>query len=277
MPNEVIQFIEQEDDNLCMMEGIEFESQDTRMLYWECRLRVINQRISGEFDNYGYSQLYKTDFKRLRKIIKKRIKEQKNIAILEINNSIEEREHNYCIAIRNQIGTEGEEYNYFKCRTDLRNLREKNKNSSDLSNEYLIKFFEYTDTEATPKSDTTTINKECIKYASNDKKLKQCQKAFSNINKCYEKVDEQLLQRNIDDKIYCTKSSLEKYPDDLVKFNNTSANTLGPKMDKLNIVELREKEFQKCYNERSKKMAEYRKFLENQCNTENLKKLNEKN
>ncbi len=277
IPNEVIRVIEIEDDNLCMMEGVEFKYQDTRMIYWECRLRIMDQRINGEFDNYGYSQLYKSEFKRLRKIIKNRIKEQKQMAITEINNSIEEKEHNYCVMLKNQNNNDSE-YDYFKCRDDLEKLRKGKIDFSNSSNEYIMKIFEYeNETETSQASDNLLVNKECIKYVGDKNKLNKCQNAIVEVNKCFTEINDQLVQRNIDDKIYCTKVSLEKYPDSLAKFNNTNSQdfSLGPRMNKIDVLDLREKEFQDCYRTRLQKISSYKDYLEDQCKIKHLKNINE--
>ena len=275
IPNEVLRVIEEEDNNLCIMQGVEYKYKNTRKIYWECRLRIINQRISGEFDNYGYSLLYKRDFKRLRRIIKNRIKEEKEIGIAEINNSLEEKEHNYCIMLKNQ-STKGSVvvYDYFKCREDLVKLRKGKNDFSDLSNEYLIKIFEYQDEEAPKESAILFVDKECIKYASDEDKLKKCKEALNEINKCSADIDNKIMQRRIDDKIFCTKMSINKYPDSLSKFDtnsNSNAVSFGPKMNKIDIVDLREKEFKNCYEERTLKISQYKEYLENQCKTNNLK------
>lgn len=279
IPNEVLNYIEMEDDNLCMMQGVEFKNQDTRKIYWECRLRVINQRISGEFDTYGYSLLYKREFKRLRRIIKNRIKEQKRMAIAEINNSLEEKEHNYCVMLKDQ-SQQGSVvvYDYFKCREDLEKLRNGDNNFSNLSNDYVIKIFEYQNETAEIKTNTTFVERECIKYVSDEKKLKKCEEAIKKINQCSLGIDEKIMQRRIDDKIFCTKSSIEKYPDELAKFNDASndAISFGPKMNKIDMVGLREKEFAKCYKERTLKIVKYKDYLEEQCRINNLKILKEK-
>lgn len=280
IPNEVLRFIEEEDNNLCIMEGVEYQYKDTRMTYWQCRLRVINQRISGEFDNYGYSLMYKRDFKRLRKIIKNRIKREKEIGIAEIKNSLEEKEHNYCIMLKNQ-NTQDKivVYDYFKCREDLAKLREGNNDFSDLSNEYVIKIFEYQDEEAPQKTTKEFINRECIQYISDKNKLAKCKEAMKKIDECSSDVENKIMQRTVDDKIFCTKSSISKYPDSLSKFDtNEDQNSMnfGPKMNKIDIVDLREKEYEKCYKERAIKIEEYREYLENQCRINNLKMLDEK-
>ena len=134
LPVEVINVIEEEDNNLCIMQGVQYKYKDTRKTYWQCRLRVMDQRIVGEFDNYGYSLLYQKEFLRLRSLIKKRVKEQAKLEVAEINSVIEEKEHNYCVALKNMSDNTIDIYDYFKCREDIINYRQKKQNKYVLNN-----------------------------------------------------------------------------------------------------------------------------------------------
>lgn len=275
VPNDVIRVIEIEDDNLCMMEGVQFKYIDTRMIYWKCRLRIIDQRISGEFGDYGYSQLHKGEFKRLRKIIKNRIEEQRRIGLSEMEGSIEEKEHNYCVLYKEQQN-DNPEYDYLECRKELENARETKENFSNLTNEYMIKIFEYDETtDQSKNTGSIYVDKECIKYVSDKENFKKCQEKATDLHNCFNKIENDILQRNIDDKIYCTKMSLEKYPDSLAKYENQNSQSsmLGPKMNKLDIVNLREKTFKECYNGRLQKVSSYRTSLENECKEKYLKNI----
>lgn len=270
---EVLQKIEEEDNNLCIMQGVQYEDKDTRKIYWQCRLRVINQRIAGEFDNYGYSLLYKREFKRLRSLIKKRIKEQEKIAQAEVNSTLEEKEHSYCLMLRDQSNNKIDTYDYFKCRESIENIKRKNKGYFEQSNEQMLKILQPEDNKsATPqKLKTIIIEKDCVKYAINADKLKQCQEAMRNANQCIKNTSDKLIQRQIDDKIYCRKLSIEKYPDSLAKFDNAADSfSFGPKVEKLNIIDLRNKEYDECLEERGAKFKVYSLFLENECKKENL-------
>lgn len=275
IPNEVVNYIEHEDDNLCQLEGVEFENKDTRLIYWECRLRIMDQRIAGEFDNYGYDLFYRREFKRLRRIIKNKIKEQKKIIITEINNSIEEKEHNYCIMSKNE-NKNMQDYDYFKCRKSLAVVRQKN--FSNLDNKDAMELYGFTKKSNGKISSVIFVHKDCVKYAKDGEKLKQCEDAVEKANQCKANVEKTIINRRIDDKIFCTKVSLNKYPDSLAKFNNTEADNVsfGPKMEKLNIVDLREKEYKNCYKERMSKILNYRDYLEDQCRVQSFKALEEK-
>ena len=276
IPVEVIKTIEHEDDNLCMMQGVEFEYNNTRKIYWQCRLRIINQRISGEFDNYGYSLLYKKEFKRLRRIIKNRIKNEEEKIIAEIDGCIDEKEHNYCIILKKQFLKENNiDYNYFSCREDLKKARDGKNDFSNLDNEYIMKILEYHDEIKKENSKNIyTVQNECIKYVGNAEKLKKCQIALEKIKGCYSNIDEKMFQRRIDDKIYCEKLSQKKYPDSLSKFEETKQDTLnmlGPKMNKIDIISLREKTFNECFKDRTLKIIKFHDYLLDQCKISNLK------
>lgn len=274
LSNDIIKKVEEEDNNLCMMQGVQYKNKDTREIYWECRLRVIDQRIAGEFDSYGYSLLYQREFKRLRSLIKKRIKEQRKIDQIEVNTTLEEKEHNYCVMLKDQLTSKIDAYDYFKCRQDIANIRQKSDDYSDQSNEQILKILQPSD-ESTQSSKTKkiiTVEQDCVKYAINTNKLLQCQEAMQKSNQCIKDTSDKLIQRQIDDKVYCTKLSIERYPDSLAKFdNNTDSISFGPKVEKINIIDLRNKEYSQCLSERDIKFKTYRAFLENECKKENLK------
>lgn len=262
---EVLKVIETEDNNLCNMQGTEFKNKNTKVIYWECRLRVINQRISGEFDNYGYSLLYKREFKRLKRIIKNRIKDEKANIIAEINNSVDEKEHSYCLLLKNKY-TATQSYDYFKCREDLEKIRKSNGDFSDLNNEYVMEALDFQEYDLDSYDNITYIDSQCIKYAKNQEKLSQCLADTNNRKTCIKDIDNTILQRRIDDRIYCTKLSNNKYPDSLSTFtDSTNTDSFGPKMNKLDLVSLRAKEFDKCYKERNSKIMKYREYLKSKC------------
>ena len=270
LSDKLINEIEIEDDNLCMAEGVEYKYADTRLIYWKCRLRIINQRLDSQFDDYSYSMFHKREFKRLRKIIKKRIKEQQNIIISNIRNSQEEKEHNYCIMMKNNYdgkkADKNDRYDYFECREKIEAIRKKNKEFAGVDNEeYFKRFLEEEEIEYR-SNNSVDINGECINFAFDKDKLAECENNLKKNNKCSTDMNSKLNQRMIDDKIYCTRVSLNKYPDSLAKFDTGNGiENLGPKINKIDIVELRDKEYQKCYNERKEKWLKYRDYLEYEC------------
>lgn len=274
LSTDTLKKIEEEDNNLCMMQGVQYKDKDTREIYWECRLRVINQRIIGEFDGYGYGLLYQREFKRLRSLIKKRIKEQIKIDQAEINTTLEEKEHNYCVMLKDQLTSKIDAYDYFKCRQDIANIRQKSDDYSNQSNEQVLKMLRPSEELAQSKKTKKimTVEQDCVKYAINANKLKQCQEAMQKANQCIIDTHDKLIQRQIDDKVYCTKLSIERYPDSLAKFdNNTDSISFGPKVEKINIIDLRDKEYNQCLSDREIKFKTYKAFLENECKKENLK------
>ncbi|HSQ97994.1 MAG TPA: hypothetical protein VLL98_04725 [Rickettsiales bacterium] len=269
LPTEFIQKMEEEDNNLCIREGVQYEDEDTREIYWRCRLRVMDQRIADETQDYGYGLLYQRDLKRLRRAIKNRRDKEKELAIAKVKSGQEEKEHNYCILLEQNSTNKVDANDYFECRKEIASIRQNNKEYLNLDNEHMMQIFQYNDTVKQTK--TKTIEEECVKYATDGKKLKQCQEAMEKANKCIKDRENDLKQRKIDDKIYCTKLSIEKYPDSLSKFDNDSINySFGPKVEKIKILELRDNEYNLCIEERNLKFKTYSKFLENECKKDNL-------
>lgn len=265
-----IQLVEFEDDNLCMMQGLEFKDEDTRILYWKCRLRVINQRIANQEDNYGYSLLFKGELKKLKKAIQKKIDELNETTLVEIETSIDEKEHQYCVTLRNNGG----DMTYFECREELARKRKVDDDLEILNNEEFVDNA-YQIEEVITNNQITIVDEQCIQYVYDEIKLNQCLIDNQNFIKCMGNINSQLEERRINDKLYCNQVSINRYPDSL--FNNQGQNNndmmVGPSMNKNNIINLRNKEYETCFKQRLIKLQEYREYLENQCAVNNFSNL----
>ncbi len=268
-----IDWVEFEDDNLCMMQGIEFKDEDTRTLYWKCRLRIINQRIANQSNDYGYSLLFKGKLKKLRKAIKKKIKELNEITEIEIDTSIDEKEHAYCITMRNNGNTD---MTYYECREELAKKRKSN-DEDILNNEEFLQSITQND-EVILNDDIVVVDEKCMKYVYDEEKLNLCIADNKTFNICVNNIINQLNQRRIDDKLYCHQNSINLYPDSLFNNQNQSGDMMvGPTMNKNNIIDFRNKEYDDCIKKRNIKLEEYRKYLENQCILNSFHNLKENN
>lgn len=265
-----IQLVEFEDDNLCMMQGLEFKDEDTRTLYWKCRLRVINQRIANQDSTYGYSLLFKGELKKLKKAIQKKIDELNETTLVEIETSIDEKEHQYCVTLRNN----GSDMTYFECREELARKRKVDDDLEILNNEEFVDNA-YQIEEVITNNQITIVDEQCIQYVYDEIKLNQCLIDNQNFIKCMGNINNQLEERRINDKLYCNQVSINRYPDSL--FNNQGQNNndmmVGPSMNKNNIINLRNKEYETCFRQRLIKLQEYREYLENQCAVNNFSNL----
>lgn len=265
-----IQLVEFEDDNLCMMQGLEFKDEDTRTLYWKCRLRVINQRIANQEDNYGYSLLFKGELKKLKKAIQNKIDELNETTLVEIETSIDEKEHQYCVTLRNN----GSDMTYFECREELARKRKVDDDLEILNNEEFVDNA-YQIEEVITNNQITIVDEQCIQYVYDEIKLNQCLIDNQNFIECMGNINNQLEERRINDKLYCNQVSINRYPDSL--FNNQGQNNndmmVGPSMNKNNIINLRNKEYETCFRQRLIKLQEYREYLENQCAVNNFSNL----
>lgn len=268
-----IDWVEFEDDNLCMMQGLEFKDEDTRTLYWKCRLRIINQRIANQNNDYGYSLLFKGELKKLRKAIKKKIKELNEITEIEIETAIDEKEHEYCITMRNNGNTD---MTYYECREELAKKRKSN-DEDILNNEEFLQSITQND-EVILNDDIVVVDEKCMKYVYDEEKLNLCIADNKTFNTCVNNIINQLNQRRIDDKLYCHQSSINLYPDSLFNNQNQSGDMMvGPTMNKNNIIDFRNKEYDDCIKKRNIKLEEYRKYLENQCMLNSFRNLKENN
>lgn len=265
-----IQLVEFEDDNLCMMQGLEFKDEDTRTLYWKCRLRVINQRIANQDSTYGYSLLFKGELKKLKKAIQNKIDELNETTLVEIETSIDEKEHQYCVTLRNN----GSDITYFECREELARKRKVDDDLEILNNEEFVDNA-YQIEEVITNNQITIVDEQCIQYVYDEIKLNQCLIDNQNFIKCMGNINSQLEERRINDKLYCNQVSINRYPDSL--FNNQGQNNndmmVGPSMNKNNIINLRNKEYETCFRQRLIKLQEYREYLENQCAVNNFSNL----
>lgn len=265
-----IQLVEFEDDNLCMMQGLEFKDEDTRTLYWKCRLRVINQRIANQDSTYGYSLLFKGELKKLKKAIQNKIDELNETTLVEIETSIDEKEHQYCVTLRNN----GSDMTYFECREELARKRKVDDDLEILNNEEFVDNA-YQIEEVITNNQITIVDEQCIQYVYDEIKLNQCLIDNQNFIECMGNINSQLEERRINDKLYCNQVSINRYPDSL--FNNQGQNNndmmVGPSMNKNNIINLRNKEYETCFRQRLIKLQEYRKYLENQCAVNNFSNL----
>lgn len=264
-----IQLVEFEDDNLCMMQGLEFKDEDTRTLYWKCRLRVINQRIANQDSTYGYSLLFKGELKKLKKAIQNKIDELNETTLVEIETSIDEKEHQYCVTLRNN----GSDMTYFECREELARKRKVDDDLEILNNEEFVDNA-YQIEEVITNNQITIVDEQCIQYVYDEIKLNQCLIDNKNFVKCMSNINSQLEERRINDKLYCNQVSINRYPDSL--FNNqgqTGDMMVGPTMNKNNIIDFRNKEYESCFKQRLIKLQEYREYLENQCLIKNFNNL----
>jgi hypothetical protein len=272
--------IEVEDDNLCMAEGIEYDSSETRGIYWVCRLRILDQRIAGNFRKSNYGIFYRRDFERLKDLIINKLVELREEMLSGKDASNEEKEREFCLlSVRKLKDYEAVAKKYLECIENSQNNGDTSK-YENVSNEIFLQNFweEDTTTEIIVKSSEDTsgaISGNCVKYATDADKLKKCQKLLSQVDNCTNNLDELTKQRQIDDRLYCHQHSIDQYPESLAKFSTgkTNASALGPRIQKYDLVKLREIELKRCTREREVKFPSYIRFLEEECKAKYLDNL----
>ncbi len=220
-----IALIEEEDDNLCIMQGLNIENSNTEALYWKCRLQVLNQRISNIDKTYGYSVLFRAELKKLKKIILENIEQDNEQTIAEIKGSIGEKEHKYCLF---QSQKNNDNNLYFECIEEIN----KNKKDEDIDNlfytneEFMGKYV-YLDfvsdeeaEERRKEQEVVEVDSECIEYVYNKEKLDICLASLEKIDVCLKEIPEKINARILNDRLFCQKVSLDKYPDNFIETQN---------------------------------------------------------
>ena len=283
MRGDVFEYIEMEDDNLCKSEGVlfindrnedeyiyEYYGFNSNEIYWKCRLRIIDQRIKNTFTTSGDSAMYKTDFLRMRKLIKKKIKEEKRKIKNNISSTQLEYEYNMCLKF---VSADFGQYDLNKYTECINNLKEKIKiqylKTVKQKKELYKDLFKNDNDDNSEKKDVIEIADYCVKYVYDKKKLDLCLNVVKEIQLCENNIPQQIEEKTNKDKVFCEFYSAEKYPDELAKFDSNSK-VFEPKMDKVNVARLREREYAKCLEKRELKLSEYQKFLKEECKNKSL-------
>jgi uncharacterized protein YerC len=196
-------------------------------------------------------------------MIKRMKKENENMKV-EIEITEDEKDHNRCILLGQKTNRTKDDFNYFKCRNEeLKKRKDLTIQTKPLTNEEVFKSIE---AENGASTKTIKIDNACVKYISNEKKYNNCIKKNDTKLSCKSMLIKNLKNRNIADEMYCLNRSVEKYPDSLALFSaDTGANTFGPKIDKFDLIDLRDAEYNSCKVERKKKLAEYKFYLDSEC------------
>jgi hypothetical protein len=78
----------------------------------------------------------------------------------------------------------------------------------------------------------------------------------------------------VDDKVFCIKSSREKYPDVLAKYDSRAkTSNIGPKISIEELLSLRERENIRCNKDRTLRLPKYKEYLEKECKKQHLSDL----
>lgn len=263
IPPEVWSQIETEDDNICIADGIQYDSPKTRTTYWQCRIRVVNQRILNQ-ENFGTELLTQGELKKMRKAMVNKLKVESERVRFDIEVDSDEKDHNFCVLKGQKMAKQGQSFDYFKCRDEILFRKQK---SGEIRTDFLTndQIFDSLIPQ-NPEKTVIDINGRCIKFISNDTRYKKCLSELVDINSCESNILKQIRSKNLIDEMYCLQRSVQKYPDSLALFNASDSTAIpGPRIDKFDLIDLRDEEYNSCKNERKTKLSEYKFYLESEC------------
>jgi hypothetical protein len=273
----VLRTIEIEDDELCKMEGTNYFYENSRMVYWNCRKRIIDQRILNQFTKpSGTDLFYKKKLQEYKTYIDEMIKREQGMVIENIENSFEEREHEVCLVYSGKQNDKKAAYT--SCREQLKNLRSDDSENNLVSEDELDSQTETI--KEKNKRNETVVDTNCIEYVDDAEKLNICLMSLNNIDICLKNIDNVIEKRKLDDKLYCIIWSRKRYPDLLAKYeerttrskNNMRTGNVGPKISIEELLGLRDVEIEDCNRKRASRLPAYKKHLESQCSKDFIKK-----
>lgn len=120
-------------------------------------------------------------------------------------------------------------------------------------------------------SKATSLRKqypECSKHGVKTEKFNLCKSAYNNNRQCVSKIDKEVAEKELEEKINCEKVSMEKYPDSLISYEQESdgADFLsGPKMSRIELREKRQEYTDQCNKDNKSSLEEYKTGLEKEC------------
>ena len=270
IPENEVREIETQDNEICLARGTNTETEFGIKFYWDCRKQLIDMRIKDSINLKGKNKFYTTELKRIKKVI--------NNVIARIESEFETKlsyytdEHpDYKVILR------GPDQYYYNLLTFL------NFNYPRLSvnDEREIKQILKTREKLRVRDEENTIKHnlekfpECVKYDIKSKEFEDCINFKNKVEECKAVVEEKIKNRDVSSKFSCKQQSIEKYPDYMALYNSEYTDLKNQKLDKYNIDRKKELEREKRLSELNKLMSgprlskvqliELRKYEEQKC------------
>jgi hypothetical protein len=299
IPEDKMKFMEVEDHNFCLAQGIGTHNLDMdNQLYWECRTAmakdrmVVNPKMSEDIQ-------FNTQMKKVVKVLQLRADRSRNANLAVLGNDYETFDNEYCLMrgySPESVYPQDIEA-YYDCRTEallnrttiapfaigsytyqkgeiykkqadtmplLRNLRDE----KEIDNSQVITG---SDVEPTVYEEAIRVSKiindypVCSKFKYDSKDFKECINNYQEYTKCVDDIPSKIAKRKLSDTIFCTKQSVKQFPDEIAIYKEGEDSDTGPKFSKLETVKLRSQFNQRCRIEREEKLVEYANKLPEAC------------
>ena len=269
--------IDNKDHEECI-EKVNMHSNDALELYWNCRVDLINSYIENVKTSSEFSTDYKKELQFIKKIILYRREEALDKVYQERYNKryvqtvfLDDKDWYYFDLINEKFSTEI---------IYVQQLRESKSRKQKI--------------EEDKQKDKLQRESVCYKYKNNLKLYNKCLESLRLSAVCLDTLEESVLEKELEYKFECKKAANEKYPDTLVLYNREyeRLNNIkkdeyvvdrendkkidnrkkelnkvisGPKLSKIQILNLRKTEEKNCFADKSRDLNVFRGVLIDQC------------
>lgn len=274
--------LDNNDHEVCINK-VNMSNADALELYWSCRVSLINDYISNVKNDSKYSSDYQKELLNMKRVIMYRKEEAMDKIYQERYNKryvqtvfLRDSDWYYFDLINEKFSTEI---------IYVQQLRERKNKKKEIENN--------------KKIDKTRRESVCYRHKNNIKDYNMCLESLRLSDVCLDTLEESVSEKELEYRFNCKVAANEKYPDTLIFYNNEYErlnnikkdkyvidrendkkisdrkkeldNTIsGPKLSKVQILELRKKEEKDCFNDKIMDLNLFRSILSEQC--EEIKK-----
>jgi len=242
---------EAEDHIFCLSEVAQVGQKEiSNKAYWKCRFEVAKRKGS----NLGRNSQVIIDNLRLRLDMAT----NENYAKEEITE--EAYDHKVCLnrGFVSDIEDEKELEDYYKCRMQV--SRDRSVNIPFEYGSYDSPEFLDSDNDIESYMSKRTLQLDsfnfCHKYIKSQITFGNCVNTYLSYEQCLVDAPNQIVNREIDNIVFCKKESIEQFPDEMALYKEDS-NYAGPKFSKKETDELRDAFYKKCLEDRDDKSIDY--------------------
>ena len=280
-----IRLIERQDHQTCVERGVDIGDWDEMIteLYWQCRYNFVMMR---KMHNSTTAEAIKNNalIDKMAKDILQKINRAKYSVLAKIDDHIDLRDHEICIADVDLIGSQSNT-KYYECRQNLvlkrtapapkiTHIPETTIMDKKRATEYLA--FAKSAKINTPLM-TDAVNKyqdypECSWLKNSKIDFDQCQIDVRNARDCLSGIEQRAALKNLENKFYCQDQSYAQFPDDYDLSKDKSKETIAKmKAQEFAKKQQREKE-EKIKNLKWRYVAQQDNIEIDVTNTPNLDK-----
>ena len=325
LPSLKIHQIKRQDSAICRSQGFQINNSNSREteIYWKCRLNLIQDRIIEDSITNDKAIRYNNMIEKIQKEIIENLNKAKEETLGQLDDDFNINDHNKCLiaGYTNKSNNPRKVNDYYRCRENLilsRNptdprivdtFKFKTQKSQNILQDkekfekYITRLFQKNsrgDQDAKNLIKAIAQYPQCANENYRTEKFKLCIRAQEKAEECVNKIEEQKIIKQLNDRIFCQKQAYVQFPDELaiddiekiknqekLRKNNLLLGYLDPKLElekqqveqqkeqiiqnnakiytKLELLRIRESFIEKCNQLMVKKINNYIDSLSKNC------------